>query len=269
MRNFLQGKWLGHPLHPLLVHLPIGFFFLSFIFDVSGFLIRNPVLVPGAFYTMALGVVTALMAALPGFVDYSDIRRDAPAKKKARLHMVLNLVTVAVYLVSLWLRYPELDAEATPFLPFLLALVAIAVLSYSGYIGGEMVYDEGVAVGRHRRECALPDETIVLPGLPGEFVAVADADALDQGQTLRAEINGTVIAIANIAGAFYAFQEFCTHRYGPLSEGSFQDGHVTCPWHNSCFDVRTGKVARGPAKVDLKVFAVRVRDGKIEVQAQA
>lgn len=269
MRNFFEGKWLGHPLHPLLVHLPIGLFVLSFIFDLLGYLTDLTVAVPGAFYTMALGILTALLAAVPGLVDFSDIRRDAPAKKKARLHMVLNLLAVGLYAASAVLRYPEVEADAPPVAAFLLSLAAIAILSYSGYIGGELVYDEGVGVGRHRRECALPNQTITRPGLPGEFVAVADAEALQLGQTLRTEINGTVIAVANVGGELFAFQEFCTHRYGPLSEGAFRDHHVVCPWHNSCFDLRTGAVAEGPAKVNLRVFAVRVKNGRIEVQAEA
>ena len=59
--------------------------------------------------------------------------------------------------------------------------------------------------------------------------------------------------------------EHYAHRYGPLSEGSFQGYNVQCPWHNSCFDVRNGKVTQGPAKVDLKTFKVETRDGKIGV----
>lgn len=268
IRDFFQGKWLGHPLHPLLVHLPIGFFFLSFVFDVLSYATDLPEAVPAAFFTIVLGVIFALIASLPGFVDYSDIRRDAPAKKKARLHMILNLVVVALYGASALLRFRDLDSVGTPLLPLILALMAIVLLSYSGYVGGELVYDEGVGVGRHRRKCALPDETIVKPGLPGEFVAVAEARSLKSGQTLLAEIRGTVVAVANIDGSFYAFQEFCSHRYGPLSEGTFENGQVICPWHNSCFDVRTGEVKSGPAKVPIKVFAVRVRDGQIEVQAE-
>lgn len=80
--------------------------------------------------------------------------------------------------------------------------------------------------------------------------------------TLRVEIDGQVIAIAKLDGNFYAFQEFCTHRFGLLSGGDFDGFNVQCPWHNSCFDVRTGKVNKGPAKVDLKTFTIETRDGK-------
>jgi nitrite reductase/ring-hydroxylating ferredoxin subunit len=95
---------------------------------------------------------------------------------------------------------------------------------------------------------------------------VAEASQLADGETLRAEVAGYVMTIARLDGEFFAFQEFCTHRYGPLSEGTFQGQQVMCPWHRSCFDVRTGKVTEGPAKVDLKTFEVKVREGRIAVR---
>jgi nitrite reductase/ring-hydroxylating ferredoxin subunit len=80
---------------------------------------------------------------------------------------------------------------------------------------------------------------------------------------LRAEINGEVMTIARIDNRVFAIQEFCTHRFGPLSEGTFHGFDVQCPWHKSRFDVRTGKVTNGPAKLDLKTFRVETRNGKI------
>jgi nitrite reductase/ring-hydroxylating ferredoxin subunit len=69
-----------------------------------------------------------------------------------------------------------------------------------------------------------------------------------------------------VEGRFYAFQEFCTHRFGPMSEGKLANGHVQCPWHRSCFDVRTGKVVHGPAKIDLKTYPVRIENGKLCIE---
>jgi nitrite reductase/ring-hydroxylating ferredoxin subunit len=137
-----------------------------------------------------------------------------------------------------------------------------------------MVYDDGIGVGRHRHQGSPPEHTIAaaIPSTAGPekiWVPLADATPFEEGQTLRAEVGGVVMAIAKVDGQFWAFQEFCTHRFGPLSEGSFENGMVMCPWHGSCFDVRTGKVKEGPAKVDLKTFPVQVRDGKICVDATA
>jgi nitrite reductase/ring-hydroxylating ferredoxin subunit/uncharacterized membrane protein len=267
----LEGKPLRHPLHPLLVHVPIGLFVLSFLLDLGTLAQDANWMVRGAFYAMVGGVLTALAAALPGFVDYFDIRRDHPGKRPATYHMLLNLAAVALYTVNLFLRYGERDASATPAVPLVLSLVGVGLLSVSGYIGGVLIYDDGIAVGRHRRRTPTPRATLTAApaGPPDGFATVADANALAEGATLRAEVGGVVMTLVKLGGEVYAFQEFCTHRYGPLSEGTFEGGQVMCPWHRSCFDVRTGRVTQGPANVDLRTFEARVRDGKIEVRIPA
>jgi len=183
--------------------------------------------------------------------------------------MVLNLAVVVLYLINLGVRYGQLDAAHVPTLPLVLSLGSMGMLTVSGYLGGMMVYDDGIAVGRHRRWTETPRDTLHLSsGLAGAdgLLAIADVARLPEGQTLRVDVDGTVLVIAHADGQFYAFQEFCTHRQGPLSEGCFHDGQVECPWHRSCFDMRTGKVAHGPAKLDLKTFEVSVRDGRIYVR---
>ena len=131
-----------------------------------------------------------------------------------------------------------------------------------------MVYDDGIGVGRHRRWTRTPRQTLdasIFKRQDGWF-AVCDEQDLKDGETLRVDCDGTIIAIARQAGEVYAFQEFCTHRYGPLSEGKLYDHQVECPWHRSCFDIRTGNVVQGPAKVDLKTYSATIRAGKILIR---
>ena len=270
MKDLLEGKPLRHPVHPVLVHFPIGLFLLSLILDlVSVVDPAAPNLVRASFYAMLLGVITALLAALPGFVDYTDIRRDHPGKGTATAHMTLNLIVVALYGINLWIRAPALAEPQVGWLPLILSIIGVGLLSASGYLGGRLVYDEGIAVGRHKRDTPTPSDTLRLSTADatkdGEllFVAVPAAKRLADQETLRVEIDGQVMTIARIEDNLFAFQEFCSHRFGPLSEGSFHGFNVQCPWHDSCFDVRTGKVTHGPAKVDLKTFKVDTRDGKI------
>jgi uncharacterized membrane protein/nitrite reductase/ring-hydroxylating ferredoxin subunit len=270
LKDFLEGKPLRHPLHPMLVHFPIGLFLLSLLLDLVSLVFPSvPNLVRDSFYAMLLGVITALIAAVPGFVDYTDIRSDHPAKRTATTHLTLNLIVVALYGINLGVRSSLLVDPKIQMVPLILSLIAIALLSVSGYLGGRLVYDDGIGVGRHKRRTPTPENTLHLSATnvanDGNlvFVPIPEADRLGERETLRVEIDGQVITIAKIDENVYAFQEFCTHRFGPLSEGDFQDFNVQCPWHNSCFDVRTGKVTQGPAKVDLKSFKVVTRDGKI------
>lgn len=271
-KDVLQGKPLRCPVHPALVHFPIGLFALGFLLDLATWIFSRPELhlVRSAFIAYAAGLGTAALAAIPGFVDYTSIRDDHPAKKTATLHMVLNLVALALFAVSLGLRYEELDLSRVAAVPLLVALIALGILSYSGYLGGCMVYDDGVGVGRHRRSTRLPEKTLEPPARnDGDEIAVLGADALADGETARVDLRGTIITLAKVDGEFFAFQEFCTHRYGPLSEGKIEHGQVECPWHCSRFDVATGKVCEGPAKVDLRTFPVTVRDGKVWLRTPA
>ena len=273
MKTLLEGKPIHHPLHPLLVHFPIGLFFFSFVLDVASLIFRGaPGLVAGAFYSMALGLIGALIAAIPGLADYSGIRHDHPARRTATWHMLLNLCAVALYAANLYLRRDQLTATSAPAIALALSFTGIVVLSISGYLGGTMVYDDGVSVGRHRRTTPAPKKTYRASATDavasdGEmtFVPVADADQLQEGDTLRAEVDGTIIAVAKVDGQLYAFQEFCTHRYGPLSEGALKGTEIECPWHRSCFDIRSGKVTQGPAKIELKTYRVKVVGGKISI----
>jgi uncharacterized membrane protein/nitrite reductase/ring-hydroxylating ferredoxin subunit len=272
LKDFLEGKPLRHPLHPMLVHFPIGLFILSFVLDLASLAFPSvPNLVRDSFYAMLVGIITALIAAVPGFVDYTDIRSDHPGKRTATAHMTLNLIVVALYGINLGVRSSMLADSKIPLLPFILSLVSIGLLSASGYLGGRLVYDEGISVGRHKRRAPTPEDTLhfstayLAQNEKADivFIPVPEAERLQNKETLRVEIDGQVITIAKIDNHFYGFQEFCTHRFGPLSEGNFEGFNVQCPWHNSCFDVRTGKVTNGPAKVDLKTFKVETRDGKI------
>jgi uncharacterized membrane protein/nitrite reductase/ring-hydroxylating ferredoxin subunit len=272
IKSLLQGRPVRHPLHPALVHFPIGLWLLSLLFDlITRWGEPSNTLVLGAYYAMGAGLLMALVAAVTGFADWLEIRADHPAKRFANYHMGINLLVIALYVVNLFLRSQGLDLVGAPTVPWLLSLVAIALLSVSGYLGGAMIFDHGVSVGRHRRRTDLPRETLILQLQDTEqaLVAVAPSAQLGEGETLRVEANGTVIAVARVDGTLYAFQEFCTHRFGPLSEGSFQEGQVQCPWHRSCFDLRTGAVTRGPASVDIPVYDVIELDGQIVLRLPA
>jgi uncharacterized membrane protein/nitrite reductase/ring-hydroxylating ferredoxin subunit len=270
IKHLLQGRPLGHPLHPILNHFPVALFVISLLFDVATlFGYGGNVFVLAAFYTMALGVVMGVLASITGLADYLDIRADHPGKRNATFHMGLNLTMLVLYALNLNLRNADLSATSTPVLPFVLSLAGVGIIGLSGYLGGQLVYDDGIGVGRHLRAADAPPQTIRVLSSRADsngFVAVAEEAALPEGAALRVQLDRTVMAVAKLEGETYAFQEFCTHRFGPLSEGNFHGHQVQCPWHQSCFDVRTGKVTRGPAKVDLNVYESKVEGGKILVR---
>jgi uncharacterized membrane protein len=132
-----------HPIHPMLVALPIGLWIFSLVSDVIyllkwGGIVWNDV----AFYTMAGGIVGALLAALPGLIDLLSMSAGK-AKRIGIWHMSINLVVVALFAINLWLRTVAAP-RANP--PLWLSIIGIALLGISGWLGGEMVYVHGVAV---------------------------------------------------------------------------------------------------------------------------
>jgi nitrite reductase/ring-hydroxylating ferredoxin subunit/uncharacterized membrane protein len=273
LKTILQGRPLGHPLHPITVHLPLGFWLFALIFDVAAVWNgegRNGWMVEGAFWCLALGTGVAVVSAVTGLADWWDIRSDRPGATTALWHMGMMIPAVAIFTINTWLHYDYMHRDVTPVLGLVLSAIGYAFSMAGGYLGGHLVYSDGIAAGRHRVETELPKKTyreeMTASDLAG-YRAIASEAAIEEGGSLRAEVDGTAIALIKTEGRVYAVQDFCTHRCGPLSEGCVSKGEVQCPWHNSRFNLATGKVTHGPANVDLKTFDVRVEGGMIHVRA--
>ena len=99
-----------------------------------------------------------------------------------------------------------------------------------------------------------------------DFVKVAKTDEIVPGQGKMIEVGGKKIALFNVEGSFHAIDDSCTHRGGPLSEGSLEGNQVTCPLHGARFDVTTGEVLGPPAPQGVARYNVRVEGSDIEVE---
>ena len=98
------------------------------------------------------------------------------------------------------------------------------------------------------------------------FLKVAEIQSLLRGQGKKFNVGGKRIALFNIEGTYYAIDDTCTHKGGPLSEGKIEGSNVTCPWHGSIFDVTTGEVVRPPAPIAVSRYNVRVVGDDIEIE---
>ncbi len=99
-----------------------------------------------------------------------------------------------------------------------------------------------------------------------EFVKVASASEIPPGEMTIVELDGQEIAIANVGGEFYAFQNECTHRGGPLGEGLLMGDVVECPFHAGQFNVRTGEVVSAPPSEPISTYAVQVEGDDVKVE---
>jgi uncharacterized membrane protein len=137
------ASFKGHPFHPIIIPLPIGLWIFSLVSDLIfkfgyGSAVWNDV----AFYTLAGGIVGALIAALPGLIDLLSI--ENPKSKSIGIwHMIINLLAVALYCINFWLRMQRPPGDN---LPIVLSVIGVVLIIISGWLGGEMVYVRGVAV---------------------------------------------------------------------------------------------------------------------------
>jgi uncharacterized membrane protein len=142
-----------HPIHPMLIVFPITFFVLAPILDVVHAATGNPAWARIAFWDIVLGIATALVAAVPGFIDYLSLR--GPAARLATWHLALNLLVVAIFAANLFMRGDAVrgwGGDAGRWLPLALSVVGAVVLAVSGWLGGHMVYVHGVGVTREGRD---------------------------------------------------------------------------------------------------------------------
>jgi len=136
----------GHPIHPMLVPIPIGLWIFSLVCDLfylGGS--ANPAWPTVAFYCMGGGILGALAAALPGLIDLLSL--PAGPRGTAIKHMTINLTVVALYAINFWMRT---EPPHTPGKLVWLSLVSVGLLAVSGWLGGKMVFEHGIAVTDRR-----------------------------------------------------------------------------------------------------------------------
>lgn len=236
VKDFLNGTWLGHPVHSALTDLPIGVVTVGIVLDLIG----QPV---GGDVALLLGVLTILAAAVAGLADYSDT--DGTPRLRATVHATLMVSALVLFVVSLVLRAGD-PADRT--IPIVLVVVGYLVMSLSAAIGGDLVYLIGTNVNRHAWRGAgakwLPLDLGELPDIP-------------EGGPTKAKAGINTLVLVRSGDRIEALHETCAHAGGPLAEGRLVDGCIECPWHGSRFRLANGHVARGPAMYDQPAYEIR------------
>lgn len=131
-----------HPIHPMLVAFPVGLWVFALVCDVVHLAGGGPAWGTVALYSIGGGIVGALLAAIPGFIDYLSID-EAEMKRIATTHLLLGLGSVVIFALNLWSRFRVDEASK---IPFLLSVVGVIVVGFGGWLGGKMVYVKGMAV---------------------------------------------------------------------------------------------------------------------------
>jgi nitrite reductase/ring-hydroxylating ferredoxin subunit/uncharacterized membrane protein len=237
IKDFLDGTWLGHPVHAAVTDVPIGAMTVSLIADLIG----QPLI---ADVSMLVGVLAMVAAAVTGLADYTDV--DGNARNRATVHATLMVVTLLVYVLSLVIRAGQ---PVDRLVPIVLGVVGYLLLSLAAAIGGDLVFLIGTHVNRHAwRGAGTKWIALDLGPLP---------DIPEGGPTkLKAGINE--LAVIRDGDQFLALNALCAHAGGPLAEGTVVDGdRLECPLHGSRYLLTNGHVVRGPAMYDQPAYEVR------------
>jgi nitrite reductase/ring-hydroxylating ferredoxin subunit/uncharacterized membrane protein len=244
LRDALNGRWLGHPLHAAITDVPIGILGLVILFDVVG-------LGDAGRWALAVGILAMAGAALAGFADYADT--DGRARERATLHATLMVTALALYLVSLALRFGSGAGSSAA--AAWLSIAGFLVLSAGAYVGGDVVYALGNMVSRH-----------VFRGAGSKWITLEPAEVaadgtIPEGRPISAKLGTNSLVLVRTGPTILALHDQCAHAGGPLSGGILVDGAIECPWHGSRFRLESGHVVRGPSVYDQPAYEVRQKEG--------
>ncbi|MEF2277489.1 Rieske 2Fe-2S domain-containing protein [Deinococcus sp. YIM 134068] len=249
VEDFLHGKYIGTPLHPILVTIPIGAWSVAAVLDLMELRGRKDVRA-GADLAVAIGLVGGMAAIATGWTDWAR-SGDSPIKRRVGfVHGSLNESAFLLYAGSYLLRGGRARATARG-----LGFLAYTISGMSAHLGGTLVYKEGLGVS-HTAGQRPPDEFVPV---------LADAD-LPENVPTRVKAGEVPVLLVRQGEHIHALAETCSHLGGPLSEGRIEGDAIRCPWHGSLFRLSDGYVLESPSAHAQPCFLTRVQGGQIEVR---
>lgn len=236
-----SGTAIGHPLHPLLVTVPIGSWIAATYLDLTGGSAK------AAQRLVGLGNLAALPTALTGANDW--LTTSGGERRVGLAHATLNYTALGLYLGSWQARRKGRRGKGAA-----LALAGAGAVGAAGWLGGHLSYALGVGV-----------DTTAFQQFPAEWTDACAESQVTATPTMF-EVAAVPVLLVRHHGAVVALADRCTHRGAPLHEGEIADGCVVCPWHGSRFELYDGSVTSGPATRPQPTLEVREVAGRIQVR---
>jgi nitrite reductase/ring-hydroxylating ferredoxin subunit/uncharacterized membrane protein len=251
LKIFLNGTWIGHPLHPMLTDIPIGAWTLTIILDLIGLLLGLPQLGLASSITACIGVAGALAAAAAGLADWMDV--DPPEKAIGAFHASVNVSATLLFLISFLMRWGRhwQPAWAT----FVVALAGYLLVMIGGYLGGALVFYKGVMINRNAYRTG-----------PHDFEPAVAMRELPEGQLKRVLVQEQPVLLLKLGGTVYALGAVCSHYGAPLNDGRIVERTIECPWHASRFAIEDGMVVQGPACAGVPVYDCNIVNDQVQIK---
>jgi nitrite reductase/ring-hydroxylating ferredoxin subunit/uncharacterized membrane protein len=252
-----------HPIHPILVGFPIAYLAGSALVDLWARATKRTSWFRTATHMNALGIASALAAAVPGLVDYVfAVPPKSSGKERATNHMFANVSALGLFALARLGhdgdRPPATWSVATE-------LCGLGLLTAGGWLGGTLVYRNQIGVDHRYANAGKWIEEPIAPEAPQIDVGRNDELDVDQMKLLR--IGSQRIVLARTERGYVAFDDRCTHKGGSLADGVLVCGTVQCPWHGSQFAVDDGEVRKGPAEEKIRTYPVEERNGRLWLTA--
>ena len=261
-----RASYKGHPLHPALIPFPFAFLWGALAFNIAGRVLDRPAFWTTGSHLAIAGVVAALVAAIPGIMDYRHtVPPNSTGKTRATKHALLNSSATLLFALS-WLLRDNLSYEPSV-LVLALQTIGAVLLGIGGWMGGTLVVRNQIGIDHRYADAGKWNESQVRakPGVP---VVVARADELHANQMKLLHVHvedagDRRIVLGRTETGYVAFDDRCTHRGASLADGAMICGTVQCPWHGSQFDTKTGAVKAGPATERIRTYEIRTSDEKV------
>jgi nitrite reductase/ring-hydroxylating ferredoxin subunit/uncharacterized membrane protein len=258
-----KASFRGHPSHPALIPFPLAFMTGAFVFDLAGSWLNAPALWTTAAHLGLAGVLTGVIAAIPGIIDFVyTVPPNSSGKKRAIRHMLSMGSAIALFAVARWLRGDAANPPSTVILA--IEGLGTTALMVGGWLGGTLVSRNQVSVDHRYANAGKWQEERVDAPTDTDPITIDTGD-IEVNQMRLLRIGEKRIVVGRTADGYVAFDDHCTHRGGSLADGVMICGTVQCPWHGSQFDVTTGNVKAGPAKENIAAYRVEAVGGKLRV----
>lgn len=251
LQDSMNGSWLGHSLHAVIVDVVVGGATAALLLDVLRVVFNVDGMETATTWVLGLAWVSGIGAILTGLTDFKDTGTGSE-RNVAGLHGLINIIGTAGFGASVMLRLSgNHDAAFVPL------VIGYLIISVGAFIGGHVVYKFGYMVNHN---------AFAKGKRVSEFTPVMAAADVPEGTPTRAMFGTTAVMLVRRGDVVHALKETCSHAGGPLSEGELKDDTITCPWHDSTFKLADGAVVHGPAGSRQVSYRARINGGKVELQ---
>jgi nitrite reductase/ring-hydroxylating ferredoxin subunit/uncharacterized membrane protein len=251
LQDFLNGSWLGHSLHPVLVDIVVGGATAVLLLDILRVVFGVSELEAAGAWVLGLVVLSALASILTGLTDFKDTAAGNE-RSITGMHGTVNIIGTVVLAVSFVLRLGGGHDAA-----FWWLLAGYLILSFGAFVGGHIVFKYGYMVNFNAFQKGRRAK---------EFTAVMPADELAEATPTKATVGATALLLVRRGEVVDALKETCAHAGGPLSQGELRGDTIVCPWHGSAFRLADGAVRHGPASHRQVRYEARIAGGQVEVR---